>query len=228
MVEEINQSTAVEMINAVGKEAWFVYSGLRFVANDSIVNLTQDQIAELVGMSKRVVQRHLKTLQMYRVGESPLLRAIQTADGNSYEVTAIVVTRTSPFALTLPKKTSRTSPTNELFDYWLKAYNDAYGDPYQVANFGKEKGHIRTLANRYGGDVSLVKAIIDVVLRLYPSRWKTAQYVRPTLGALVSWLAAQAEPLAKANLDVKADPEIVITDLDGEDVFAVYDAKWGL
>jgi hypothetical protein len=226
MIEEINQTTAIRMINDVGKEAWFVYSGLRFMANDSIVNLTQDQIAELLGMSKRVLQRHLKILQSYRVGDSPLIESFTTADGHMYEVTALKVTRSSLLAPS--QKTSKVNPTNEVFDYWLTTYRESYGDPYMTSNYGKEKAHVRTLVTRYKGDVNLIKAIIDVVIRLYPTRWKTAQYLRPTLGALVSWLAAQAEPMAKANLIVQDEHEIEITDEDGEDPFAKYDKAWGL
>jgi hypothetical protein len=230
MIEEINQTTAIRMINDVGKEAWFVYSGLRFMANDSIVNLTQDQIAELLGMSKRRLQTHLKTLHFYRVGESPLIETIRTAEGYTYEVTAIKVKRSDSPLLESPKKTStkKVNITNVLFDYWLQAYKEAYGDPYQVSNFAKEKSHVRQLANRYDGDARIVMEIMNVVIRLYPTRWKTAQYLRPTLGALVSWLAAQAEPMAKANLEVQGEADVQITVLDDEDVFAKYDKAWGI
>jgi DNA-binding Lrp family transcriptional regulator len=199
------------------------------MANDSVVNLTHDQIAEFMGISKRVVQRHLKILQSYRVGDETLIRAERTAEGYSYVVTAITVKRgTMPTTTAPTKKTKAPSPTNEIFDYWLRQYHEAYGEAYQVSNFGKEKGHVRTLATRYGGDVDLVKAIIDVVIRLYPTKWKSAQFMRPTLGALVSWLALQAEPLAKANLQAAADADVVITSDDGLAVFDAYDKKWGL
>lgn len=223
---EIPRLTAISLINNVGKEAWYVYSGLCLMANDSIVNLTHDQISDLLGMSKRVVQRHLKSLQQFRVSDRPLLEAVRTSDGYSYVVTTFSVNDID--VLTSPKKVTKSSPTNEVFDYWLKQYHEAYGTSYQVANFGKEKGHARTLAQRYGGDVNTVKAIIDVVLRLYPTKWKTTQFQRPTLGALVSWLAAQAEPMARANIEAEADQDIVITSEDGSDVFSAYDKAWGL
>lgn len=126
-----------------------------------------------------------------------------------------------------PKKRKKSlTPTNELFDYWLARYNEIYGVPYQVSNFAKEKAHVRQLSVRYGNDVDIVKAIMDVAIRLYDSRWKSANFIRPTLGALVSWLAAQAEPFARAN--VQNDPEIVITTDDGIDIFDVYDKAWGI
>jgi hypothetical protein len=228
MIVEINQITAIELVRTVGKEPWFLYSGLRFMAIDSVVNVTHQGIADLLGVSLKFVQRHLKTLQETIVDEQPLIRAVRTADGYSYEVTAIKVTRGSTSLPVQKKKTSKASPTNELFDYWLQKYHEAYDAPYQVTNFGKEKGHIRTLAQRYGADVTLVKSIMDVVLRLYPTKWKTAQFQRPTLGALVSWLSVQAEPMARANLEAAEDQDVVITSEDGEDVFAAYDKHWGI
>jgi hypothetical protein len=225
---ELEQSTAIEAINSVGKEAWFLYSGLRFMAIDSVVNITHAEMAELLGVSLKFVQRHIKTLQDFRVGDETLVRAVRTAEGYSYEVTAIKVKRGTTPLLKPKKKQTKVSPTNELFDYWLQKYHDAYGAPYQVTNFGKEKGHVRTLASRYGADVEMIKAIMDVVIRLYPTKWKTAQFARPTLGALVSWLAAQAEPMARANLEAANDADVVITSEDGEDVFAAYDKHWNI
>lgn len=230
MLVELEQSTVLEMMSNLGKEAWFLYSGLQYMNVDGIVNITHAQIAELLGVSEKYVQRHIKVLQSYRVGESALVRAVRTSEGYSYVMTPIKVdVGSAPLLEPKKKKTkAKTNPTNELFDYWLQQYHDSYDTSYPVTNFGKEKGHIRTLSLRYGGDVNLVKAIIDVVIRLYPTRWKSTQFQRPTLGALVSWLAAQAEPLAKANLDAKDDQDVVITNEDGDDVFAAYDKKWGL
>jgi hypothetical protein len=228
MVVEINQITAIELVRSVGKEPWFLYSGMRFMAVDSIVNVTHQGMADLLGVSLKFVQRHLKTLQEIVVEERPLIRAVRTADGYSYEVTALKVKRDSTPLLVEKKKATKSSPTNELFDYWLLQYQEAYGVAYQVTNFGKEKGHIRTLTSRYGADVTLVKEIMDVVIRLYPTKWKTAQFQRPTLGALVSWLATQAEPMARANLSAAQDQDVVITSEDGEDVFAAYDKHWGI
>jgi hypothetical protein len=225
----LEQSKAIELVRSVGKEAWFLYSGLRFMAVESIVNITHQGMADLLGVSLKFVQRHLKTLQEAKAGDEPLIRAVRTAEGYSYVVTAIAVSRDASTPLLVQKKkTVKSSPTNELFDYWLIQYQEAYGVAYQVTNFGKEKGHIRTLSSRYGADVELVKAIIDVVIRLYPTKWKTAQFMRPTLGALVSWLAAQAEPMARANMEASADVDVTITDEDGLDVFAAYDKAWGL
>jgi DNA-binding transcriptional regulator GbsR (MarR family) len=218
---ELQQSDAIKLLSSVGKEAWFLYGGLRFLAIDSVVNMTLDEIADTIGVSKSFVQRHLKVLQSYVVGDETLVHAERTADGSSYKIAEFTVNS----RIVKPKKKKAASPTNELFDYWLHQYHEAYGSPYQVSNFAREKSHIRTLATRYSGDVELVKAIMDVVIRLYPSRWKSAQFTRPTIGALVSWLAAQAEPLAKANIE--GDPEIVITNEEGIDVFDVYDKAWG-
>jgi hypothetical protein len=225
----LEQSKAIELVRSVGKEPWFLYSGLRFMAVESIVNITHQGMADLLGVSLKFVQRHLKTLQEAKAGDEPLIRAVRTADGYSYVVAAIAVSRDASTPLLVQKKkTVKSSPTNELFDYWLIQYNEAYGTAYPVTNFGKEKGHIRTLSSRYGADVTLVKAIMDVVIRLYPTKWKTTQFQRPTLGALVSWLSVQAEPMARANLEAENDADVVITSEDGEDVFAAYDKLFNI
>jgi DNA-binding transcriptional regulator GbsR (MarR family) len=225
MMIQLEQSDAIQLMDSVGNQAWFLYWKMRYLAIDSVVNLTLDEIADATGISKSAIQRYLKKLKETPVGEGTLVRAERTAEGNSYVVLEFT-TKQGP--VKKPKRQQKAaSPTNELFNYWLAKYNEAYGSPYPVSNFGKEKKHVRELATRYNNNIELVKAIMDVVIRLYPSRWKSPQFTRPTLGALHSWIAAQAEPLAKANIEVDTDPEIVITNEDGVDVFAVYDKAWG-
>lgn len=100
-----------------------------------------------------------------------------------------------------PQTIAAISPKAAL-TYWLEAYERQFGSQYGVSNWAKEMGHVKALLKRYSWPV--LSGIMDVVLRLYVSRWATQRFTRPTLGALVSWLAAQAEPLALANIRARA------------------------
>jgi hypothetical protein len=121
-------------------------------------------------------------------------------------------------------KDKHAQPHMIVWKHWLTSYHRQFDRTFVSGNYGREVGQIKLLLEKYGGDVDRVKAIIDTVCRLYNAKWATPQFTRPTIGQLVSWLAAQAEPFVQAA----ETAEVTIETEDGADLFGVHDGRFGL
>lgn len=243
---ELSKKEGVALMTEVGRDAWYVYSYLRTLSSGGSVAVTQSQLAELMQRSERYVRENIKILAVTEVKSYPMVKVERTADGNVYSLAVFTMGTAVPISSntielnplkeviatgTSKPKEKPLSSTNELFDYWREGYFKQYGTEYRIGSFAREKGQIRTLIKKYGEDVSLLKEIVNVVFRLYETKWRSQQFQRPTIGALLSWLAAQAEPFARANIIAEQDKTIQITDMDsdddGLDIFDKYDKHWG-
>lgn len=121
------------------------------------------------------------------------------------------------------QKTKTPTPTAVVFAYWCDAYKTRYQTDYRVSNFGRENGQIKRLIAKYDNDATRVKALIDVVMRLYDTKWKTGGYTRPTIGSFTSWIAPQAEAYVLA-----ADTPVQTPADDGTFDLAAYNGEFGL
>lgn len=95
-----------------------------------------------------------------------------------------------------------TPPLNArtLLAHWRDAYYQQFGAHYLSPSIPRDMRNLKILIGRYDNDPLLIE-MIHVVMRHYTRRWASGGFVRPTITALVSFLAEQAEPMARANLD---------------------------
>ncbi|HDR8003399.1 hypothetical protein ACS2BX_25645 [Bacillus cereus group sp. BceL300] len=232
----LTEQESVDFLYELGKDGWYLYSAMRVLSDGEQLKITQTGLSKRIGVSLRYLQRHLPELEEFKVKGKPLLETTKVSGGKLYSILDVQFTRNSDSEVAATKKPKKKQkvekpklPTDEVFKYFCEKYQDQYGVEYKVTNFAREKGGINKLIRQYKEDVPLLKAIIDVVIRLYESKWRSGSFTRPTIGAMVSWLAREAEPIAQANMEAEATAHIVITsEDDGEDLFSEHDKKWGL
>lgn len=230
-------------MRSAGTNGWALYTIMALEADeDGKCGLTLEAMAERLGVSRRTVQTYLTKLNVVSVAGEPVIKATKTFEGNVYDVLIMTcknlrhpcINTSLEFSKEVKKewdgkgasKEKRISPVEELFKYWLEAYELRYGTPYRVTNYAKEKGNIRTLLVRYEGKVDTLKACVDVVMRLYDAKWKRGNFIRPTVGAFLAWLAREAEPYVLAE-NREEDTPLTTQDDIGTDL-SRFDSKFGL
>lgn len=240
---ELTKTESIKLMATLGKETWFTYSAMRILSTDNVVDMNQVNLSEALGVTDRTIRNHIKNLSAVTIQGEPLIKAERGFDGNVYRLLELNLCNEFPLPSNnnsfnsfkeilangkpaKPKKEKKVSNTDIIFNYFLESYENRYGEKYRVSNFAREKGQVRNLIRKYNGDIELLKAIIDVVMRLFDTKWKSQKFNRPTIGAVLSWIAAQAEPMAKANMEESAEFEDVeITAVDDEALLEEYVKK---
>jgi hypothetical protein len=251
---ELSLHDFIQLQKEIGPDGWQLYSILRLVSNGDTVFFKQDELADLLGVSStRTVYKRLKELQNVQINTKPLLKQIEKRpDGNVYrllplEVSKIVQVRNSDLTVyslsdsldmnkkdtevtdvpttaeittETPAQTAKPTP-QQLIGYWSDRYEETYDTKY-VVSWKKDAPLMKRLLINYGDE--MLRAIIDVVMRMYDKKWKSAAYTRPTIGQLSSWIAQQAEPFAKANLQA-TQPMQVATEQSSEDLLQALEEK---
>lgn len=226
MTETITQGDFIKLLQDIGPHSWWVYSAMTALAVDGQCKVTQEELASQLGVSESSIRRYITKLSRYQVAGKRLVQAAREFDSNVYHLIDLKVL---PGPATSKKEViqRRATATEEVWRYWFDKYQERYGVKYKPSNWGKDKGCMKRLVERYEGNVEFLKQIIDVVMRMYDQRWKTKQFLRPTIGQLSSWLATQAEPFALKSAEPEPDPKIEVLD-DGADLMELIDRKWGV
>jgi hypothetical protein len=103
----------------------------------------------------------------------------------------------------------------DVLDLWCKLYSDQYNESYRISNYGMALKQLKALLQH--PDTSIEGGIVAAIT-LYDSKWKTAQFPRPTIGQMASWLFQQALPYADVapKADVVAINENLLNDLEAK------------
>jgi len=89
--------------------------------------------------------------------------------------------------------------------YFAKRYEERYEVPYTV-NWQREASMVKNkLLGAYSPDQ--LRAIIDVVMGEYDTRWGSRNYPRPTIGQLCTWLANKAITVVQEREKKEAEME---------------------
>lgn len=180
----------------------------------------------MLNISKTVLYKRVKKISIATVRGVPLIAIEKVKKENVYIVTPInfnnifnVGRIESDPEVTLklhhPLATAR-----GVITYWCLQYEERYGCKY-TPNWAIETSYAKKLLRAYSPD--RLQEIIDVVMRLYDTKWKSQQFLRPSLGQLSSWLAQQVEPFATANV---VQPQQELVNLDGADIIDKFDQCW--
>ncbi len=184
-------------VAATGLHEWGLYNTLLAIG-ETTVNFTK--YAALLGITDKTIRKYFAKLEA--VG---LIRM----DGNTVIFTERLVFTGSYISYNVnvnndinnmePVKTETVKPAKSggTLAYWCAAYLSRYGIKYAAGNWAIEQRNAKLLDTRHG---DRIRPIIDVVMRLYETRWYSQRYPRPTLGAMVSWMAAQADGFVPAVL----------------------------
>ena len=85
----------------------------------------------------------------------------------------------------------------DVIDYFCKKYQETYGANCFI-NWGRDASLVkRRLLSQYTPEQ--IQSIIDVIFLEYDKRWKSQRYQRPTIGALVTWMANEALAILEAS-----------------------------
>lgn len=161
---------------------------------------TQRQIAERTGLSKTTVNRAVKELLEFEIDGRPILqRTILQPEGNSvYTVLPIgqiaifdqEVEKITPEKEEIVTAAGTFKNGNDILKYYAGVFREVYGvNPairWSVDSSLAKKKWIGTHTDEQ------IRTMIDVSVREFDARWKTAKYPRPTMGAILSWLGQSA------------------------------------
>jgi hypothetical protein len=177
----------------------------------------------VVGVKKTAFTTRLRLLR-----DNSLIAETPKGGYAVVDVLAGVVESSQPNTELTPAtpSTAAAKSVSEVMACWRTSYLTAYGTEYTPSNWARETTQLKTLMRRY--DEVTLQAIIEVVFRLYAQRWQSKQFPRPTIGALVSWLAVQAEPFAAANLASLASlaGATEIANVGGDSIAEMFDKGW--
>lgn len=166
---------------------------------------TQEQIADMLGISRPTANKRINSLLEFRWDGRPIIERQKVrfkVSPNEHSVyTVLPLSQLAIFSGEIEAVNSDPDPDKEqqrklvgedrrsLVSHFVTKYQETYAANFGV-NWGRDMGHARRiLSNR-----SLQEAIevIDIVFEEYSDRWATAQYPRPSLGQVASWLGDKA------------------------------------
>lgn len=205
-----------EVIAKVGLAAWGLYNTLLVRQASSIVIA---EYSALFGTDSRTLRRYLQSLMdagLIEINDKQV-KYVQ----NAFYARSIYISYTVLINKELKELVPVKKAGTGLMAYWTASYESRYGVKYVSSSWAVDKRNLKLLDARYG---ERLQSLIDVVMRLYETRWYSQRYPRPTIGAMVSWLAVQADGFVTAETAKPVDsPEPV-----GEITLDAFDAKFGI
>lgn len=189
------------LIKRVGQRGFCVLVVLASYMNKNNVSYpSQTKIVELIGMSRPTVAKAINDLV-----EVGVVETVSDGRKNTYKInfTAlktlhVIEDKEEDEPVYIPEEVFATS--KDVANYFADKYRAVYGVPYTI-NFGRDLALIKTKILGKYTDVDIKKAI-DTAVENYADEWANANYLRPTIPMLATWLINDALAFsAKANQD---------------------------
>lgn len=216
---EVEQSKIQAFYQEIGNPAWSTYHILYMYTNNSILEMSQKDIADLMKVTQKTVKRHIDVLLTTRIGGYTLVEKVPSSSGSALLFNTYDVIADKSMVIGAQK---RRNPTDEIFDYWLQQYRKTYDHEYPITDWKREKAMAKKLGIMFAGDVEVVKAIIDKIMEVYPFRFRSSKFPNPALAGTVSFMAKKVEPEIRAALHSAEYDDVSITDDSGMEVFNRY------
>ena len=157
---------------------------------------SQERLAELTGVSRATIQRHLQELTEIEYQGQKLLHKQLVGDKKKktvYTFSAGEVTNTDLVAEE-PVTTGLQMNSKDFVFYFADKFREHFGEGH-TPNFSREGAVFKRLLSSY--EPHTLKEIIDVVFELYKEKWFKPQYPHPTPYQLSSWLADEAYKIVR-------------------------------
>jgi DNA-binding Lrp family transcriptional regulator len=252
---ELSKSELINLMKEMGADGWHLYSILRLEARNDVVNLKQEELAEMLGVSIKTVYNRMNKLSAVKIQDKQLVKIVDKKQdcnvihiisievgkilqvGNKLPVTSIDNTSKdlkdikelatgNELPITETVETKQPMKPKDALIEWGRKYTEKYGVNYAIS-WGRDTKLMKKLLDTYGEE--RLMEIFDVILRLYSQKWQSKQYTRPTIGQMSSWLAVQAEPYASANMEDTKEKEefetVEITTEDGTDLMDEWEKR---
>lgn len=182
---------------------------------------TQRQLAERMGVHRNSVNRYINALLDFRVNDKPIVtrEIVSQAKGrvSSFykihplsqiaifngqvenlgtkqvhdEAPTIDIASHQKEDLTISTKQeplNKNYTPKDLITIFVNKYREQYGVSFNPS-WGRDMSLMKKLQARY--DNELIVEIIEIAIEDYDEKWKSAKFQRPTIGAIVSFIADQ-------------------------------------
>lgn len=180
------------LIKRVGQRGFCVLIILASYMNKHHVSFpSQSKIVELAGMSRPTIAKALNDLI-----ELGVVETITNGKNNSYKVNFTAL-KTLYIEKEATEEDDETyipevvfSNARDVADYFAEKYNAVYGVPYTI-NFGRD---LKLIKDKILGTYTSVEIqqAIDIAVEHYGDEWANANYLRPTIPMLATWLINEA------------------------------------
>lgn len=174
-----------------------------FMNEDGECFPTQEQIAELSGISKPTVNKAINTLLEFEFNGKPLISREIVQKGyfknsvykvNPITQVAIFGGEVENVSTEVSTKTDTDTKTGmkaaDIIDLFFKTYVETYNSRPSM-NYGVVTKLLKNKWVDKYSDEAITKMVVTSV-KEYDARWKAPKYQRPTLPAIVSWIGEQA------------------------------------
>jgi hypothetical protein len=178
---------------------------------------TQEQIAEILGISRATANKRINSLLEFRWNSRPIIERqkvrFKMSPNENSVYTVLPLSQLAIFKGEIEAVDANPDPEKEkqrrsvvddrreLVAYFIDKYRETYSVTFGV-NWGRDMGHARRiLANR---TLDEAKQLIDIVFEEYEERWATKEYARPSLGQVASWLGDKAAQIASERAELVA------------------------
>lgn len=213
-----NKAIQSGLIKRVGQRGFSVLVVLASYMNKNHVSFpSQGKIAELVGMSRPTVTKAINELV-----ELGVVSMIEDGRHKHYQVNFTAL-KTLHVKEELDAETDKDiipeivfTNSKDVANYFADKYKEVYGSAYTI-NYGRDLSLIKNkILNNYS-DVDIKRAI-DIAIENYENQWANANYLRPTIPMLATWLINDA--LAWDSKQQKDQDELAqrIKDAEADDM----------
>ncbi|MFS0841184.1 helix-turn-helix domain-containing protein [Paenibacillus sp. 1P03SA] len=170
---------------------------------------TQEQIADVLGISRTTANKRINALLEFRWNGRPIIERqkvrFKSSPNENSVYTVLPLSQLAIFSGEVEavdasadgevekQRKSVADDRKQLVTYFIDKYRETYSSTFSV-NWGRDMGHARRiLADR---TLEEAKQILDVIFEEYDERWASGPYPRPSLGQAATWLGAQADQIA--------------------------------
>ncbi|MGE6629619.1 helix-turn-helix domain-containing protein [Bacillus sp. NPDC077027] len=181
---------------------------------------SQRKLGELTGQSTNTINKLINELLETEIDGQSLLKRELVGNGRRkksiYYISGGAVTNTDAVDETA-KEAHQAKKMNarDFAHFYADAYKETYGEGY-VINYQRELAMIKNkLIPNY--DEETLKAVIEISIKQYTTRWANANYPLPTISMLCSWIANQAYAIYKQDKDQTSHFEEVLQKAQAQD-----------
>lgn len=199
----MNKKERNNVLKKLKPQTWYLFCVVE-ASYDKEVEISKAKLAVELNISMPTLAKYLANWEsLGLIREVPGGFCITQIDGQ-------------PSGITGEVKERKFKKAKDIIDLWCELYLEEYGVRYTVSNWAMAQKQVKKLL-AYSDEE--IEGGVTAVVRLYPTKWISAAYPRPTLGALSSWLFQQALPYADTSVKedaVDIDSENLLSDLESK------------
>jgi DNA-binding Lrp family transcriptional regulator len=159
---------------------------------------TQRQIAEACGLSKTTVNKAVNELLEFKIDGRPLIQRELVGPNNNSVYTINPISQVAIFSGGIEKieeKPAKAADKEGLTPgKIINHFFDTFTEVYQVRPSMNYAAATKMIKNSWIGKYTddQILRMVEISVKEYDKRWKSAKFPRPTLPAIISWIGVQA------------------------------------